>query len=270
MAEASLEQVPERPPSEERAWPPTLWNWKNAIIILVLWFGGFIAVNVVQVLIVYGQAGLLDEIAAGNVEALETAEFVVSFEVQAVTFVGLAVVSLGAVALVNALGPKNGLREFGFRPMERRWWLWAAGLGVGLAAARIGLAYGLFALIPSLEEGAEALAAMLVLPDPGVSEVLLSIFFISLLVPLSEEVFFRGFLHNWLRNRLPMWAAIMISSLAFGLIHFIPVQIITAFLLGAAMAWIYEKSGSLWSAVLLHVVNNGLVALLTYIPMLVV
>jgi hypothetical protein len=251
-------------PSEKRDWPPKLWNWKTGLIILVLWFVGFIAGNVAQVLVLFAQAGAFAEMAAGNTEFFETMDIVVTFEVQAVTFISFGIASIGSVALVNALGPKHSLRDFGFRNMETKWWWWAAGLGLALAGIRIGIGYGLFALFPALEEGAEALSAALILQDPTIIETLLAIFFLAIFVPIYEEVFFRGFLHNWMRNKLPMWVAIGLSSLAFGLIHFIPVQIITAFLLGIGIAWVYEKSGSLWSAIVLHIVNNALVALLTY------
>ncbi|NDJ35289.1 MAG: CPBP family intramembrane metalloprotease [Chloroflexi bacterium] len=266
MTEAGTQrQFDETPPG---MWPPTLWNWKNAVIILVVWFAGFIAVNVIAAMVLLVQSGVMAEIVAGNAEILETVEPVVTFEVQVVSFIGLAVISLGTVAAVNVLGPRNSLQAFGFRPMEQRWWLISAGLAVALAGSRVLLGWGLLLLFPALQESAEALAASLLIPDLTLIESLVMMFFISFWVPFYEEVFFRGFLHNWLRNRLSLWPAIVVSSLAFGFIHIVPVQIVTAFLLGVGLAWVYEKSGSLWSAVVLHVVNNGLLAVLAFAPVL--
>ena len=76
------------------------------------------------------------------------------------------------------------------------------------------------------------------------------------LVPLWEETFFRGFVHNWLRNRLSFWPATLISAALFGIFHLNLVQGFAAFLLGLVLAWLYEKADSLWAPITLHVTNN--------------
>ncbi len=79
--------------------------------------------------------------------------------------------------------------------------------------------------------------------------------------PLAEEVFFRGFMFAGLRRRLPLWPAAVMSAALFGAVHLtagdigVAVQL-TAF--GVALAWLYERTGSLWPAIMLHLLNNAI------------
>jgi membrane protease YdiL (CAAX protease family) len=84
------------------------------------------------------------------------------------------------------------------------------------------------------------------------------------LVPLAEELLFRGLLFRWLRQRLDFWAAAGISAAAFGIAHQRPDQMVIAGLLGLPMAWLYEKSRSLAPAILMHQTYNSLVLMLTF------
>jgi membrane protease YdiL (CAAX protease family) len=86
---------------------------------------------------------------------------------------------------------------------------------------------------------------------------------IAIAAPIAEEVCFRGMLFGGLRERLPMWAAGLISGALFGLLHVttgisvVPPLIAFGFLL----ALVYEKTGSIVPCILLHLLNNS-VALL--------
>lgn len=74
---------------------------------------------------------------------------------------------------------------------------------------------------------------------------------------LCEELTFRGFLlSGFLTGRRP-WLAIVLSSLAFGLMHLIPQQVFNATLLGLVLGLMTVRSGSLWPGVLFHFLFNG-------------
>jgi uncharacterized protein len=91
----------------------------------------------------------------------------------------------------------------------------------------------------------------------------IQILLIAIAAPIAEEVCFRGMLFGGLRERLPMWAAGLISAALFGLLHVttgisvVPPLIAFGFLL----ALLYEKTGSIVPCILLHLLNNS-VALL--------
>ncbi len=82
---------------------------------------------------------------------------------------------------------------------------------------------------------------------------------IVIIAPLAEEVCFRGMLFGGFRTRMPMVVAALAAGLVFGLLHYstgwstVPQLAV----LGAAFALIYDRTGSLWPAILLHMFNNA-------------
>jgi membrane protease YdiL (CAAX protease family) len=76
--------------------------------------------------------------------------------------------------------------------------------------------------------------------------------------PVVEEIFFRGFLFAGLRGRYGWQKAAVISSALFALVHLQPTAVLPIFLLGLIFALLYERSGSIWPAVLMHVSSNAL------------
>jgi len=81
---------------------------------------------------------------------------------------------------------------------------------------------------------------------------------IGLLAPLSEELVLRGaILKSLLRSpKLSPWGAIAISAVLFALVHFNPVQMPHAFLIGLLLGWMYYRTDSILPGVALHWVNN--------------
>lgn len=85
-----------------------------------------------------------------------------------------------------------------------------------------------------------------------------SFVFGAITVPIAEEFLFRGLLFRWLRNRWGFSAGAFVSALVFALVH--PQASGSApliFLIGLALAYFYERSGSLWPSMVLHGVNNA-------------
>lgn len=76
--------------------------------------------------------------------------------------------------------------------------------------------------------------------------------------PIGEEVFFRGLLYNSLKRRLNVPAAIVLSGLMFALVHIGPLAIFLIFPMGMFLAYIYEKTKSLWVTICIHATHNGL------------
>jgi uncharacterized protein len=85
------------------------------------------------------------------------------------------------------------------------------------------------------------------------------ILLVGILSPVAEELVFRGVLFAWLRRHLGFWIAGMLSALVFACAHGIPDIILPTAILGLLFAWIYERTGSLWPAMLAHIAHNLLV-----------
>lgn len=84
-----------------------------------------------------------------------------------------------------------------------------------------------------------------------------SLFLVALLVPVLEEIVFRGVLLSaFARHLSPRWANWVQAGL-FGLAHAHPVVTPYSFAIGLVTGWMTRRTGSLRPAVLLHVVNNA-------------
>ncbi|MGH6953236.1 MAG: lysostaphin resistance A-like protein [Alphaproteobacteria bacterium] len=80
---------------------------------------------------------------------------------------------------------------------------------------------------------------------------------IALIVPVAEEAFFRGVLYGWLRRHWRALPSALVSAALFSLAHLMVEAMLPMLVLGLALAWIYERSGSLWPAVAAHMAQNG-------------
>ena len=85
---------------------------------------------------------------------------------------------------------------------------------------------------------------------------------IVIAAPFAEELFFRGFIFGGLRHRFSFPAAALFSAAIFGLFHFTGPSSIGVVpqlaLLGFALAWLYEETGSIYPPMAVHAVNNAL------------
>ncbi|MCH7781055.1 MAG: CPBP family intramembrane metalloprotease [Acidobacteria bacterium] len=79
-----------------------------------------------------------------------------------------------------------------------------------------------------------------------------------LLGPISEEVFFRGYVFRRLFSTAGPVAAYATSALLFAVIHLYPVGIPMYAVIGLVFCWVYRKTGSLWAPVIGHVVYNAI------------
>lgn len=95
-----------------------------------------------------------------------------------------------------------------------------------------------------------------------------AILLVSVLVaPFCEEVFFRGFIFPGLLRGMSLVWAIVLSALIFGVAHADPGSFAVLFFIGLALAFVRWRTDSLWPGILLHMLNNGIAALLIVLAM---
>lgn len=152
---------------------------------------------------------------------------------------------------------------------NNRWALVALGLTVGLIPAR--LLAGLAAQA-AFGRGLEELQARMDVFMPGAFtplEFSVTLLFAGLVVPVAEEMFFRGAIFGWFRARFSFHAAVFWSSVIFALGHFDSVAVVVAsFIMGVVNAIFYERTRSIWAPIAVHVINNSLAVTALYLGML--
>lgn len=88
-------------------------------------------------------------------------------------------------------------------------------------------------------------------------------FTLCLFVPFVEELVFRGAILRSLSGFFKSpWAAVVLSSAMFAVVHGNPAQMPHALLTGLLLGWMYVRTGSILPGVALHWVNNSAVYVL--------
>lgn len=147
----------------------------------------------------------------------------------------------------------RSLRPFGVRRTSRRWLL--IGVGVGLVAFVLkGLAVLVWIQITGNTENIQGVYAQG--GSGGALSLVLATVFFGFLTPLGEELLFRGAITNVLLRYSRPAIAVVGSTLIFALAHGINIVFPAAVVAGLATAEIYRRSGSVWTAVVVHVVFN--------------
>jgi membrane protease YdiL (CAAX protease family) len=96
------------------------------------------------------------------------------------------------------------------------------------------------------------------------SALALGLIEVGLLAPVAEEIFFRGVLFGWLRGRVPVAVAVVLSAAAFSVGHLDWMQwsiLLPTFGAGCVLAVLYHYSRSLWPCIVVHGLSNTIVIL---------
>ncbi|MHB0977701.1 MAG: CPBP family glutamic-type intramembrane protease [Candidatus Aquicultorales bacterium] len=83
-----------------------------------------------------------------------------------------------------------------------------------------------------------------------------AVLIIALMAPFGEELLFRGFLHPVLRQSCGPKAGVLASGFVFSLVHVDTYAFLPLMVIGMALAWLYQRSRSLWPPIVLHALNN--------------
>ncbi len=170
----------------------------------------------------------------------------------------MVALSLGGTAIGFALYDAKGRLSGAFERL---------GLGGRIALGTIGLAalawliYILFAAIltPLLQPDQQDVTRELGTDKDSAGSIAVAAVLIVVLAPISEELFFRGFMFASLRRSMTLWPAALIAAVIWGSLHLSGGNIGVAIQLavfGVILAWLYERSGTLWAPIMAHTLNN--------------
>ncbi len=176
----------------------------------------------------------------------------------------MVALALGGTALGFALVDSGGRVKDAFGRL---------GLGARITLAAVGLAllawviYIVLAavLTPLLQPDQQDVTNELGTNKDSALSIAIAGFLIVVLAPLSEELFFRGFMFASLRRSMPLWPAALIAAVVWGSLHLSGGNIGVAIQLsvfGVILAWLYERSGTLWAPITAHALNNTIAFIL--------
>ncbi|MBQ5430540.1 MAG: CPBP family intramembrane metalloprotease [Lachnospiraceae bacterium] len=162
-----------------------------------------------------------------------------------------SLVTLGPVYLFYKRAPILRLSY----PATRRDWLLEGGYILGIAC--LGLKINLMvAGLDLLEYSSSYGKSAYILHTGG---MFLRILVLGILIPLLEELLFRGVILGQLLNFCDIKWGIIISSVLFGILHFNVVQFLYAAVMGSLLGLLYAKTRHVWATWIAHGLCNLLV-----------
>lgn len=87
--------------------------------------------------------------------------------------------------------------------------------------------------------------------------VLALVLVVAIMAPIAEEVFFRGMLQRTLARSLPIWPAMLLTSVLFGISHFQALQLPALAAFGLVLSLLAHRSGRLGPSIWAHVGFNA-------------
>jgi len=173
---------------------------------------------------------------------------------------------------------EHQMQKLGFRSLTPPWWLILIGVALMFVSLPVtnqltswneGMSFGkgltwLENWIKSLEETAQAATEKMLNVDT-IGGLLSNLLIIALIPAVGEEMTFRGVLQQSLTRKMNPHAAIILSAAIFSFIHFQFYGFLPRMFLGILLGYMFYITGSLWTSILMHFVNNGLVVVFYYL-----
>lgn len=170
------------------------------------------------------------------------------------------------------------MHDLGFRSLAHPWWLIFLGVAVMFVSIpftnqltlwnenmSFGSAFAkLEEYLKSMEETARAATEKMLNVDTF-GGLLLNLLIIALIPAIGEEMTFRGVLQQSLTRKMNPHVAIILSAAIFSFIHFQFYGFLPRMFLGILLGYMFYVSGSLWTSILMHFVNNGSLVVLYYL-----
>ena len=88
---------------------------------------------------------------------------------------------------------------------------------------------------------------------------------VAILPAVCEEFLFRGTLQKLFNEKLNIHIAVILSSIIFSLVHFDFSGFLPRIALGMFLGYLFYYSGSLWTSIFAHIVNNGSQVIFMYL-----
>ncbi len=88
--------------------------------------------------------------------------------------------------------------------------------------------------------------------------VIIGVLMVTMIAPIIEEVFFRGFIMRTISNKTGLLWGNILSALIFSSLHYPWQSFIPIFILGIIINSMVLRSNSIWPAIAFHMMNNAI------------
>jgi uncharacterized protein len=227
------------------AWDASPVRLRDLLLLIVVFFVGFVGIGYLAGRALSGDGpGLLPVVAL---------------------FFGQSAFLLFLVWLLVLRPHRLRLADIGLRPTYRTWYRLAVAIGLVCVPVFSVLNLGFQSLFGGPVENPQLRA----LAPGGFSwtSLVVMLLLVGVVVPFVEEVVFRGLIFGWLRKYLRFLYAAPLSAIFFAAVHTLPALIPPLAMMGLVLAAVYERSGSLWPAVIVHGVFNSLMTITYYVAL---
>lgn len=218
------------------------WSWKEFIKLLIL----------VLVLIPFFVEYLLMNYLSKSFQNDLYAGTLVGFIMSIIFMCGLYLIALKTKRLA--------LHEVGLNCFPKKYWGPIAGWTIVLIVVSILLVM----LMALMGIGVENSKTESIQSQVTPLNFLIAFVSASIISPVYEEVFYRGFIYRLLRSKLGIVAGMIISSFIFMIVHIPTYNVLpVTFVSGLVFSWTYEKTGSVIPSIIIHGTFNGIALILT-------
>ncbi len=116
----------------------------------------------------------------------------------------------------------------------------------------------------SMEDAALQTSGLL-LSGKGAFRLILNLVVVGGFAAVSEELFFRGALQQFLQEKYPKGhLGVWIAAFVFSVVHFQFYGFLPRLLLGVLLGYLFLYTRTLWAPILFHFINNALIVVLYY------
>jgi membrane protease YdiL (CAAX protease family) len=143
--------------------------------------------------------------------------------------------------------------------IEKFNWLLAGGIVLGSVVAAIGVNW----LADRIDELSGIYYEVYMFNDSQFP-ILLSIVSTAFFPAFFEELAFRGLIYSQLRKVMGITATIVVTAVAFSILHLSPISLIWIFPLGLLTGWLRSKHETIWYGIILHFTYNTTIVLLYF------
>lgn len=216
---------------------------------------GYLSLYLIPQIVAGGVLGVV--IAISYIEMAHDPIFLVNMINRYLIYASLAgvIVSLFIIFFIFAITKKNLIKYCSFKPINIK--------NIGIAAA-IGFMFNLFVncVIILLKSSSTIINLpiidkVLVKHAEGVNplfsgNILAVILIIGIVIPIFEEIIYRGLIFKKLKENVNLKAALIIQGLIFGISHLNIAQAIYTFLLGIILVLSYYWLDTIWAPIIIH------------------